>query len=110
MANAFKTYTATDVAITTGTDIFTVAASTTAICIGLCVANKTTSSVTVDAILKDGGSASRYIIKGAVVSPNNSLVIIGADQKIVFETTDKLTIVAGTASALDAIASVLEIT
>ena len=88
---------------------YTVAASTDVTVIGLTVANTTASQVLVDATLNDG-SNDTYIVKNAPVPAGSSLVIIGGDQKVVLTTNDSIKVKSDTASSVDAVMSILEIT
>jgi len=88
---------------------YTVAASTDVTVIGLTVANTTASQVLVDAALNDG-SNDTYIVKNAPVPAGSSLVIIGGDQKVVLTTNDSIKVKSDTATSVDAVMSILEIT
>jgi len=88
---------------------YTVGASTQTTVIGLTVANTTASQVLVDATVNDG-SNDTYIVKSAPVPAGGSLVIIGGDQKVVLETNDSIKVKSDTASSVDAVMSILEIT
>lgn len=88
---------------------YTVGASTDVTVIGLTVANTTASQVLVDATLNDG-SNDTYIVKDAPVPAGSSLVIVGGDQKVVLTTNDSIKVKSDTASSVDAIMSILEIT
>lgn len=100
MANTFKSYQSTG--ITTQTTVFTGPANTQTTIIGLSVANTSASNVTIDVLLNTA-----YMIKGATVPVNNSMVIIGGDQKVVIETGD--TVKVSSSGTVDVIFSTLEI-
>tara|TARA_B110000908_G_scaffold12402_1_gene14394 strand:- start:10907 stop:11215 length:309 start_codon:yes stop_codon:yes gene_type:complete len=100
MANTFKNYTDTAVGTSPSTS-YTVAASTTAVMIGMTVANITTSQITVDV-----QCAGVYLVKGAAIPAGAALSVL--DGKIILETTDTVVITSDTASSADAIISVLE--
>jgi len=100
MANTFKNYTSTSIG-TSATTVYTVPASTTSVVIGLNLANRTASSVTVDVQL-----GSTYIVKDAPVPAGSALSAL--DGKIIAETTDTIVVTSDTASSVDAIVSVLE--
>lgn len=93
----------------TAVGTYTVGASTDVTVIGLTVANTTASQVLVDATLNDG-SNDTYIVKNAPVPAGGSLVIIGGDQKVVLTTNDSIKVKSDTASSVDAVMSILEIT
>ena len=109
MANTFKRKVSQGIG-TSATAIggYTVVAGTQTTVIGLTCANVTTTAVTVDVILNDGTN-NTYIVKGATVPSGGSLVVVGGDQKVVLEPNDSVTVTASTASSVDAIMSILEI-
>lgn len=100
MASVFKNYTSVDVG-TTPTTIYIVPASTTAVILGLNLANVTGSQVTVTAELS--GTA---IIKDAPVPSGSTLSIL--DGKLIAETGEVITITSDTATSVDVIMSVME--
>lgn len=100
MANTFKNYTGASIGTSPST-VYTVPASTVAVIIGLNLANRTASSVTVDVQL-----GSTYIVKGAPVPTGSALSVL--DGKIIAETTETIVVTSDTASSIDAIVSVLE--
>ena len=77
--------------------------------IGLDIANTSSSQVLVDATLNDG-SNDTYLIKEAPIPSGGSLVVIGGDQKVVLEPTDSIKVKSDTASSVDVVMSILEIT
>jgi len=100
MANTFKNYTSASVG-TSATTVYTVPASTTAVTIGLTVANTTASQITVDV-----QAAGVYVVKGAPIPAGSGLSVL--DGKIILETTDTVVVTSDTASSADVILSVLE--
>jgi hypothetical protein len=100
MANTFKNYTGASIGTSPST-VYTVPASTTAVIIGLNLANRTASGVTVDVQL-----GSTYIVKAAPVPTGSALSVL--DGKIIAETTETIVVTSDTASSIDAIVSVLE--
>lgn len=108
MANVFKNA----VSVSVGTlpvDVYTAPSSTTSTVIGCTVSNRTGSTINIDAQVTDtSGSTAVYLVKAAPIGTGSSLVLIGGDQKVVLETTDKLTITSNTATSADVIVSVLE--
>jgi len=100
MANTFKNYTGASIGTSPST-VYTVPASTVAVIIGLNLANRTASSVTVDVQL-----GSTYIVKAAPVPSGSALSVL--DGKIIAETTETIVVTSDTASSIDAIVSVLE--
>ena len=110
MANVFKNAVSASVG-TSAVDVYTAGSGVTATVIGATVANRHSSSITVDATITDSSaSVTPFIVKVAPIGTGSSLVLIGGDQKVVLETGDKLTITSNTASSADVIVSVLEST
>jgi len=100
MANTFKNYTSSGVG-TSAVTTYTVAASTTAVMIGMNVSNTTASQIAVDVQV-----AGVYLVKGVPIPANAGLSVL--DGKIILETTDTVVVTSDTASSADVIVSVLE--
>jgi len=100
MANTFLNHTASGVG-TSGTTVYTVPASTTAIVIGLNAANVETSQIAFDAEL-----AGTFLVKGAPIPANSALSLL--DGKIILEAGDTVVVTSDTAASADVILSVLE--
>jgi len=100
MANTFKNYTSS-LTDDTETTVYTVPASTTAVVIGLNVANTTTSQITVS--VKVAGT---FLVKNAPIPAGSALsVLVG---KVIAETTDTITAQSSDSSGnVDVIALVL---
>lgn len=97
MATAFKVLGQSIPAATTNTTLYTVPASTSAVCSTLSVCNQGVSTTVRVAIRPAGAAitASQYIIYDAVVSANDTLFFtLGVS----LATTDVVTIYAGTAN------------
>jgi len=110
MANDFKRKLSRSIGTSlTAVGSYTVGADTQTTVIGLTVANTTAAQVLVDATVNDG-SNDTYIVKSAPVPAGGSLVIIGGDQKVVLETNDSIKVKSDTATSVDAVMSILEIT
>ena len=110
MANSFKRKLSRSIGTSlTAVGSYTVGASTEVTVIGLVVSNTTASQVPVDATVNDGANDT-YLIKQAPVPSGGSIVIIGGDQKVVLETGDSLKVKSDTASSVDVVMSILEIT
>lgn len=114
MANTFKSKTDTAIGTTAAT-VYTCPASTQTTIIGLTVANIVTSQIDIDVQLDastrtSGAQDSVYIIKDAPIPVGSSLVVVGGEQKVVLEPGDTIKVTSNTASSVDAIVSVLEIT
>lgn len=100
MANVFKNYTSSSVG-TSPVTTYTVPASTTAVTIGLNIANTTASQIVVDV-----QAAGVYVIKDAPIPAGSALSVL--DGKIILETTDTVVVTSDTATSADVILSVLE--
>jgi hypothetical protein len=100
MANTFKNYTSTSVG-TGATTVYTVPSSTTAVTIGLTVANRTSAQILIDV-----QCAGAYVVKDAPIPTGSGLSVL--DGKIILETTDTVVVTSDTASSADVILSVLE--
>lgn len=110
MANTFKRKLSRSIGTSlTAVGSYTVAASTEVTVIGLTVANTTASQILVDATVNDGTNDT-YLIKEAPVPSGGSMIIIGGDQKVVLETNDSIKVKSDTASSVDVVMSILEIT
>lgn len=110
MANTFKRKLSRSIGTSlTAVGGYTVAASTEVTVIGLAVANTTASQILVDATVNDGTNDT-YLIKEAPVPSGGSMIIIGGDQKVVLETNDSIKVKSDTASSVDVVMSILEIT
>jgi len=100
MANTFKNYVSSSVG-TSPVTVYTVPASTTAVTIGLSVANTSASQITVDV-----QAAGVYVVKGAPIPAGSGLSVL--DGKIILETTDTVVVTSSAATSADVILSVLE--
>jgi hypothetical protein len=110
MANTFKRKLSRSVGTTpTAVGAYTVASATQVTVIGLAVSNTSSSQVLVDATVNDGTNDT-YLVKQAPVPSGGALVIIGGDQKVVLEPSDSIKVTSDTASSIDAVMSILEIT
>ena len=100
MAQTFKNYTAASIGLTP-TTVYTVASATTSILIGVNLANRTASQITVSAQL-----GTTYIVKDAPIPSGGALSVL--EGKIIAEAADTIVVTSDTASSCDAIVSVLE--
>lgn len=100
MANTFKNYTSASVGTSEQT-VYTVPASTTAVVIGLNIANREASTITVSAEL-----GTTYIVKDAPIPAGSALSVL--DGKIIAETGETISVTSNTAASADVIVSVLE--
>lgn len=110
MANTFNRKLSRNVGTSlTSVGSYTVGAATKAVVVGLILSNTTGGTINVDCTINDG-SNDYYLVKNAPISSGGSLVIIGGDQKIVMNTNDSIQVKSDTASSLDAVMSIMEIT
>lgn len=107
MANTFKSYVSSGIG-TSNTTILTSTASTTVI--GCSMANITGNVIIASAFVqKSGGGGVAYIVKNAPIPSGGSMIVVGAEQKLVLEVGDAIKVSANTASSMDTIISTLEI-
>jgi hypothetical protein len=100
MANTFKNYTSSSVGTSPATT-YTVPAATTAVTIGLNIANTSYGIITIDV-----QAAGVYVVKDAPIPAGSALSVL--DGKIILEATDTVVVTSDTASSADVILSVLE--
>ena len=109
MANTFYNKLSRNVGTSlTAVGSYTVGGSKTAIVLGLTVCNTSGATVAVDVTLNDG-SNDHYIVKGAPISAGGALVPIGGEQKIVLSPNDSIKVKSDSATSIDAILSIMEI-
>jgi len=111
MANTFKNAIKPNVT-TTGSNydtLYTAPAGATSIILGLALANKTTSSVTVKVQVADASGSNPVIqlLEDVSIPANTTLEVLGG-QKYILETGDMLKVRAGTGTAIDAFLGVME--
>ena len=111
MANTFKNAIKPNVT-TTGSNydtLYTAPAGATSIILGLALANKTTSSVTVKVQVADASASNATIqlLEDVSIPANTTLEVLGG-QKYILETGDMLKVRAGTGTAIDAFLGVME--
>jgi len=108
MPNTFTSYMNKNVGTSPAT-VVTVGASTQTTIIGLDVSNTTASPITAD-VYVTRSAVDYYLIKSAVVPVGGSLIVVGADQKVVLITSDALKVQTSAAASADVVTSVLNIT
>jgi len=101
MANTFKRYPSAASVGTSPDTVYTVAAATTSVMIGVNLANVSGSQIRVDV-----QAAGVYLIKGVPIPANSSLSVL--DGKIILEAADTVVVTSDTASSCDVLLSVLE--
>ncbi len=109
MANRFNNNIVAGVGISS-TEVYATGASKKATVIGINLANTLTTTVTASIFFEDDSAQQVYIVKDVVIPPGNSLAAIGGDQKLVLVENNRMLVSASTATAIDVIVSVLEIT
>ena len=77
--------------------------------IGLTIANVTGSTIYVDCDHNDGATDTA-LVKTAPIPSGGSLIVVGGDQKVVLQTGDGIFVNSDTASSVDVVMSILEIT
>ena len=113
MASNFDVKTSRSVG-TTATRIgsYTVASSTKTTVIGLTLANVTNTAITATAFHSShtNNGSNTHLIKNAPIPAGSSLVVVGGDQKVVLANVHGVFVASNTASSLDAVMSILEVT
>jgi len=108
MANTFKNAALADVTSGSYDTLYTAPASTQVVVLGLAIANKTTSAVTVKVQFTDTSAATTHQLLEDVSIPANTTLETLAGQKYILEATDVLKVQAGTGSALDVVLGIME--
>ena len=108
MANTFKNAIKSNVGSGSYDSLYTAPTSTTSIILGLALANKTTSAVTVKVQITDAApSGTIQLLEDVSIPANTTLEVLGG-QKYVLEAEDILKVQAGTGTAIDAFLGVME--
>ena len=111
MANTFKNASITNVDHSAYATLYTCPTSTTAVILGIAIANKTANAVTVKIQMTDASdsNATRQILNNVSIPGDTTLEVLSG-QKYILEASDILKIQAGTASSLDAVLGLMQIT
>ena len=110
MANTFTRKLSRDVGNTaTQIGTYQVPSGTTAVVIGLTVTNITGSAIAANVYINDQVANTRLLVN-APISAGSSLIVVGGDQKLVLQTGDSIYVQGSSASSVDAVMSILEIT
>lgn len=110
MANIFYRKMSANVgntAITLGS--YTVGSATKAVVLGLTLANRSGGTINADVYINNGAD-NFYLVKAAPINAGGALVPIGGDQKLVLQAGDNVKVRSDSATSLDAIMSIMEIT
>jgi hypothetical protein len=108
MANSFKNYGTAAIGTAT-TVVYTANTGVQATIIGMTVANLLNTSITANVVVNISNS-SFFMVKNAQIDSGSSLIPVGGGQKLVLEAGDSITVNTNTASSVDVIVSLLEIT
>jgi len=107
MANTFKNAHAQ---VGTGySTVYTTPSATTTVILAVSLCNTTTGTISVDVQFRDGGSTGRKILTSVDIPAGSTLEILSG-QKYILEATDDIQIKSDTASSLDVVMGVMEIT
>ena len=110
MANIFYRKMSANVgntAVTLGS--YTVGSNTKAVVLGLTLANRAGATINADVYINNG-SDNYYLVKAAPINVGGALVPIGGDQKLVLQAGDNVKVRSDSATSLDAVMSIMEIT
>ena len=110
MANTFKNAALTDVSNSSYDTLYTAPSATTTVVLGLAIANKNSQAVTVQVQYSDSSAGTTHQLLENVSIPGSTTLETLAGQKYILETSDALKVQAGTASAVDVVLGVMEIT
>ena len=110
MANTFKNAALTDVNNSAYDTLYTTPSATTTVVLGLAIANKTTQAVEVQVQFTDSSGSTTHQLLENVAIPGQTTLETLSGQKYILETGDALKVQSGTASALDVVLGVMEIT
>ena len=97
---------------TSNTTLLTAVTGHSYVLIGVSIANTTAASITVSVFITRS-AVDYYLVKDAVIAPGNSLIVGGADQKIVLNysgSADVLKAISSVATSADASISHMDIT
>ena len=108
MANTFKNAALADVSSGSYDTLYTAPAATQVVVLGLAIANKTTSAVTVKVQFTDSSASTTHQLLEDVSIPANTTLETLAGQKYILEAADILKVQAGTGSALDVVLGFME--
>ena len=108
MANTFKLKTKANVGVTTS-NVYAVPSATTAVVIGVTLANTTGSSINVGVGVTRASSDDVKLMKNVPIPQGSSFEFM-AGNKVVLETTDTLTAESDVNNSLDVALTIMEIT
>jgi len=109
MPNTFRSNVAVNILVA-GNTVYTCPAATQTTLIGMTLANKSNTTTVTANVFLTRSNVEFAIIANASIPTGSALVPVGGDQKIVLEAGDAIKVTTSTASSVDAIVSLLEIT
>ena len=110
MANTFKNAALANVNNSAYSTLYTAPSSTTTVVLGLAIANKTANGVEVQVQFTDSSASTTHQLLENGSIPGKTTLETRAGQKYILEAGDILKVQADTASALDVVLGVMEIT
>jgi hypothetical protein len=108
MANTFKNYASGNTG-TSAITVYTCPGATQTTVIGMSLCNLTPNPISANVALTTSGGTTFFMLKSANIPVGGALVPVGGDQKLVLEAGDYISVQSDTASSIDTILSVLEI-
>jgi len=108
MANTFKNAHSAGIG-TSYTTVYAAPSSTTTVVLAVSLCNTTTGSIVVDVQFRDSGSSARKMLTSVDIPAGSTLEVLSG-QKYILEATDDIQIKSDTASSLDVVMGVMEIT
>lgn len=108
MANTFKNSALADVNHSAYDTLYTAPAATQVVILGLAIANKATTAVTVKVQFTDSSASTTHQLLEDVSIPAKTTLETLAGQKYILEATDILKVQAGTATSLDVVLGLME--
>ena len=109
MANTFKNAAFSNVSTGSYDTLYTAPVNTRTIVLGLALANKTASAVTVKVQFSDYSAGTTYQLLEDVSIPANTTLEVLAGQKYVLETSDALKLQCSASNSIDAVMGLMEI-
>tara|TARA_R110002153_G_scaffold32760_1_gene99120 strand:- start:498 stop:830 length:333 start_codon:yes stop_codon:yes gene_type:complete len=108
MANTFKNAALANVNNSAYDTLYTAPSATQTVILGLAIANKSSSAVTVKVQFTDSSASTTHQLLEDVSIPANTTLETLAGQKYILEAADILKVQAGTGSALDVVLGLME--
>ena len=108
MANTFKNAALADVNHSAYDTLYTAPAATQVVILGLAIANKASTAVTVKVQFTDSSASTTHQLLEDVSIPAKTTLETLAGQKYILEATDILKVQAGTATSLDVVLGLME--